>query len=243
MLATHLRPGASVLELGAGTGFQARELERRGFRVTAIDVPQSNYSDERVYPVIDYDGQHFPVRDHSIDVVSSSNVLEHVRDLAQIHRETRRVLRPEGYCVHAMPTGAWRFWTNLSGYADLLPSLLKGIPELRPRGIGPGEARRLAEATIRLARTIGGRILPQRHGETGNAVTELWTFGRRHWIEHFRAHGFEVMAVEPMGLFYTGHMVLGRRWSLAGRRRAARWLGCACVLYKVRPLSTSSARP
>jgi hypothetical protein len=44
----------------------------------------------------------------------------------------------------------------------------------------------------------------------------------------------EIMVVEPMRLFYTGHMLLGRRWSLASRRNASRFLGSACILFKVR---------
>jgi 2-polyprenyl-3-methyl-5-hydroxy-6-metoxy-1,4-benzoquinol methylase len=106
LIASHLRPGARILEIGAGTGQQARELARRGFDITAIEIASSNYSAERVFPIVDYDGRVIPFADASFDIVFSSNVLEHVPDLAQMNREIRRVLRPGGICVHAMPTHA-----------------------------------------------------------------------------------------------------------------------------------------
>ena len=54
-------PGAQILEIGAGTGQQALELQRRGFDVTAIEIPDSNYAANRVYPIVDYDGRHIPL--------------------------------------------------------------------------------------------------------------------------------------------------------------------------------------
>ena len=68
-----------------------------------------------------------------------------------------------------------------------------------------------------------------------NALTELWTFSCRHWVNHFRQHNFEVILAEGMGLFYTGRMIFGQRWSLQSRARAASVLGSACILYKVTP--------
>jgi 16S rRNA A1518/A1519 N6-dimethyltransferase RsmA/KsgA/DIM1 with predicted DNA glycosylase/AP lyase activity len=50
-----------VLEIGAGTGKQALELQRRGFHVTAIEIPTSNYGTDRVYPIIELRRRHhFP---------------------------------------------------------------------------------------------------------------------------------------------------------------------------------------
>src|SRR5262249_61191740 len=89
-------PRARVLEVGAGSGRQARELERRGFQVTAVELPDSNYAAHRVFPIVDYDGAVIPLPDASVDVVFSSNVLEHVPDLARLHAEIRRVLAPGG---------------------------------------------------------------------------------------------------------------------------------------------------
>ena len=47
---------ARILEVGAGTGWQARELATHGYQVSAIDIPTSNHSHARVWEVIDFDG-------------------------------------------------------------------------------------------------------------------------------------------------------------------------------------------
>jgi hypothetical protein len=44
-----------------------------------------------------------------------------------------------------------------------------------------------------------------------------------------------------MGLFYTGHLVLGDRRSLPERRRMASRYGSACHLFELRP--TVEAQP
>jgi SAM-dependent methyltransferase len=231
----HLTPGASVLEIGGGTGYQARRLADHGYKVTAIDVAASNYKEDRVYPVLDYDGKTFPFADGTFDIVVSSNVLEHIGDLAQIHGESRRVLKSDGYGVHVMPTAVWRFWTGIASYVELFQRLGSLLPELLPRRLRLGELIRPVHGLWRIGQVLRAYAVPPRHGEVGNAMTELWRFSRRHWVRHFRQHSFVIMRVEPMGLFYTGHMVLGKRWSLRSRERVASLLGSACVLYKVKP--------
>jgi SAM-dependent methyltransferase len=227
---------ARILEIGAGTGEQALELKRRGFDVIAIEIANSNYALNRQFPIIDYDGKHIPLPDASVDIVFSSNVLEHVPDLAQMHAEIRRVLKPSGYCIHVLPTHSWRLWTTLSSFPDAVVYFFATIPQLLPHALpGHTERRRLASAWYRSARYIGGRLLQRRHGERGTVISELWLFHPQWWRRNFKKNGFTVLRDEPMGLFYTGNMLLGTHLSLAHRERIAGVLGSACRLFKIVP--------
>src|SRR6516164_10485066 len=67
-IASFFPVGARILEIGAGTGKQALELQRRGFEVTAIEVADSNYAAHRVFPIKDYDGRTIPMADGSVDL-------------------------------------------------------------------------------------------------------------------------------------------------------------------------------
>lgn len=234
-----LPPGARVLEIGAGTGYQARQLAGCGFRVTAIDLPSSNYAADRVYPVIEYDGRAIPLPDRSVDIVFSSNVLEHVPDLGALMPEIARVLAPDGWALHILPSPAWRFWTLVAGWVEAGPLLARQCRGLRGALLGAPRLEKLGRWAMDTARLIGGRVLPVRHGERGNALTELWTFSCRYWRRQFEGNGFEVLAVAPMGLFYTGFMVLGPRLSLPARARLGRLAGSACTAYRVRPRTRS----
>lgn len=109
-----LPKGGRLLEIGAGTGWQAKALEARGFEVSAIDVTVSNYKQDRVWPVIDYDGKIIPFSDHSFDIVFSSNTLEHIPHVKEFQSEIKRVLKPEGVALHVVPSATWRFWTNFT---------------------------------------------------------------------------------------------------------------------------------
>ena len=234
-ITTFFNKDAHILEIGGGTGYQAKQLADRGFKIVSIDVPTSNYSGRRVYPVVDYDGRQFPFRDSVFDIVFSSNTLEHILDLDQLYRESRRVLKPKGYWVHVMPSAAWRFWTSVAHYVELFQRWVQVFS--RVCILGNGMLARLKWALGEILKLAYQYAVPPRHGEAGTVITELWSFSRPYWIRSFRRRGFSVLSADPIGLFYTGHMVLGRRWSLNSRERTARFLGSACVIYKISPQS------
>ena len=238
-VAARLKPGARVLELGAGTGSQSLDLARRGFDVVAIDLPTSNYADAREFPVIDYDGRTIPFPDRSFDVVFSSNVLEHVRDLDALHAETQRVLKPGGVCIHVLPTDTWRFWTTISAFPAAPQDLWQLAPDLLPRRFARGELIRLARTGLRAIALATRPIRQRRHGERGNILTELYYFRPEWWRRNFRAHGFEIVDDAPIGLFYTGNMVLPSL-SFERRRQLARTLGSACHLFELRPVQEAT---
>lgn len=230
-----LASGAHVLEIGGGTGYQAKRLAQDGFSVVSIDIPDSNYADRLEFPVQPYDGRSIPFPDASFDVEFSSNVLEHVQDLPRLHSEIRRVLRRDGYCIHLMPTGAWRFWSNVSHYVDLGQRLLSLALRLVPSDLSRRALSDAVSVLFLMVRTARHLAVVRRHGETGNAISEIVTFGKRHWLGHFCRQGFAVEEAVPTGLFYTGYMVLGDQLSLSARQKLANCFGSACVIYKVRP--------
>jgi SAM-dependent methyltransferase len=203
--------------------------------VVAIDLPTSNYADAREFPVIDYDGRTIPFPDQSFDVVFSSNVLEHVCDLDVLHAETQRVLKPGGVCIHVLPTDAWRFWTTISAFPAAPQYLWQLAPDLLPRRVGRSELIRLARTALHAIALATLPFRQRRHGERGNILTEQLYFRPEWWRRNFRAHGFEIVDDAPMGLFYTGHMVLPSL-SFVRRRQLARTLGSACHLFELRPV-------
>jgi SAM-dependent methyltransferase len=243
-IAPYLPPGARVLEVGAGTGRQATDLRARGFAVDAIEIPDSNYAQDRLFPITDYDGRHIPFPDATFDVVFSSNVLEHVPDLANLHAEIRRVLKPDGMCLHVLPTHAWRFWTILSAFPVGFQKAIALTPGVWRRAKSvPRKLLGLLAAPFVALGYILAPLAPRRHGERGNAISELWLFRPQFWRKNFRAHGFDIVRDEPMGLFYTGNFWFGARSSLARRSEWARRLGSACHLFalRVRPMGGRDA--
>lgn len=107
-------PESHILEIGAGTGWQAQALERQGHHVEAIDLASSNYRENMIWPVTDYDGERIPYPPNSFDIVFSSNVLEHIPHLHEFQSEIHRVLKPTGHAIHVVPSSTWSLWTNIT---------------------------------------------------------------------------------------------------------------------------------
>src|SRR5262245_16102006 len=228
-VASHFPQGACVLEIGAGTGRQARDLQQRGFAVSAVDLKGSRYSDNRVFTVVEYDGVTLPFADASFDVVFSSNVLEHVRDLSALYHEMRRVLKPGGYCIHVMPTHTWRLWTALTSFPTAAQWCWRAL---------------IGRAPLRTAiRQCGAALLQPRHGVRGFGYGELWLFRPQWWRRNFIAGGFTIASDEPMNLFYTGNLLFGPHLGFSARQRLAAWLGSSSHLFKLRATTARDPFP
>lgn len=225
-------PGARVLEFGAGTGQQAKFLAEQGFDVVAVDLAASDYAATRIFPIFDYDGVRLPLDSRSVDVIFSSNVLEHVEDLRGVFAEFRRVLRPGGICIHALPTPAWRLWTFITGLGQSLTAALS-LPFSLAR---PGAGKSRSDVLKAKVRNIAGGFIPRAHGTGHNGVGELWSFSPFIWRRKFKTLGFEVIDERPLGLFYTGNLFLAQRLSEPARRRIAKTLGSAVRFYVIRPV-------
>jgi SAM-dependent methyltransferase len=230
-LLPYIPAGARVLEFGAGTGQQARFLADRKFDVVAVDLACSSYSGHQVFPVQDYDGEHIPLKHGSIDVIFSSNVLEHVENVPAIMSEFRRILRPSGFAIHVMPTPSWRLWTFVSGVANAAVA----ATHLPWALIRPAAQQSRWQELKEHVRIIAAGLLPLGHGTSVEGISELYTFSRRAWLKTFRKYGFEVIEDRPLGLFYTGHMLLRDRLPFSRRHALARTLGSATRIYIVKP--------
>lgn len=233
-----LAPGASVLEIGAGAGWQARIFAAHGHPIEAIDLPQSQYREAAEWPVTPYDGVHIPFPDASFDVIFSSNVLEHVERLDELMTEMRRVLKPGGIGIHLLPTSSWRIWATDSHYLLLVQRLLGRFRRARlpsPKGGAP-EARSGTEG--RPARGLA-RFFPPPHGVRGNFVTEAFWFSRARWLAHFRRHGWRVRQCLPNRIFYTRALTMWSGVRLELLRGLSRVLGSSCMIYVVEPEPTA----
>lgn len=210
-----------ILEIGSGNGWQAQLMTALGLNVIALDLPESSNSNK--VQQISFDGTHFPLQNASVDVIYTSNVLEHVPHVEAFQKEIRRVLKLNGSVIHVLPTGSWRWWTSCGFYIRKFHTL-------------PRKFRFQNSTTITSPTLLGirQRVIPERHGAHGTSFTELYSFSRNNWLNIFSRSGWNIERVQANQLFYTGYSILGNKLSLKTRYYLSYFMGSSCVVYILR---------
>ncbi len=103
-----LAPGMTVLDFGCGTCWMSEFLNKMGMHVVALDVSQTALDigrqilamDQRIngdlsLRLVQYDGQHIPLDDASVDRVLCFGAFHHVPNKIGVMEEIHRVMKPD----------------------------------------------------------------------------------------------------------------------------------------------------
>jgi SAM-dependent methyltransferase len=99
------RTGGWAADIGAAAGGNTAVLESLGWRPLALEYSETGavLARSRGLRVSRADAHDLPLQDGSMGVVTALDVLEHLQDDLRAARELRRVLRPDGVLVVAVP--------------------------------------------------------------------------------------------------------------------------------------------
>lgn len=99
--------GKNVLDIGGGMGRFAAELQKKGFKVTVVDIDQQllayGTSHYKSITFIHGDALHLPFKDNTFDEVVMEQIIEHIPQQGQAIREAYRVLRKGGRLIITTP--------------------------------------------------------------------------------------------------------------------------------------------
>ncbi|MFD2892212.1 class I SAM-dependent methyltransferase [Flavobacterium chuncheonense] len=91
-----------VLDIGAGTGDFLVEAKNQGWNVTGIE-PSSKAKEIAISKGVPFSDSLEILEDHSFDVITMWHVLEHVPDLDFQIQQLKRLLKPNGTLIIAVP--------------------------------------------------------------------------------------------------------------------------------------------
>lgn len=132
----------TIVDLGCGLGasydaFSARNGKIQWMGLDIADSQEVKARKRKNLPFYAYDGVHIPLAEHSVDMVYSRQVFEHVRHPEPLLSETYRVLRPGGVFVgstsHLEPFHSRSFWNYTPyGFCVLLQDAGFNSIQVRP---------------------------------------------------------------------------------------------------------------
>ena len=111
-----------VLDIGAGVGYGSKILAEKASAVLAVDLSEEavryaceEYAGENIEMVVG-DGHGLPLASHSVDVVVSFELIEHLQGQQAHLLEINRVLKPDGLTVISTPNRV--FYSQESNQAN-----------------------------------------------------------------------------------------------------------------------------
>lgn len=107
-----MTPG-QALDIGAAGGGNTRVLVKHGWKAAPLEygAEGAEVASERGLPVMRADATRLPIADASLDLVVAFDVLEHIPDDDAAVAEVRRVLRPGGTWLIAVPADP-KLWSD-----------------------------------------------------------------------------------------------------------------------------------
>ena len=164
-----------MVEIGGGAGWQKLFFEKHSYKIRSFDVSSTNYADYQQTLVEMYDGNVLPLNDKSVNIIFSSNTLEHVVSLKTVLQDHQRILKDDGMCLHILPSSQWRLWTIIT---DLIKKFHSTKPHSELSNTVIDEIRafsqrkwieRFSDAGFKVHSVFPGRLF-----YTGNSI-----FGKR----------------------------------------------------------------
>ena len=89
----------TIIDIGAGPGYQAEWFAQQGKSVTAFDMVPPRVD----VPYVTGDAHALPFDDESFDAAWTHHAFEHIRDPLGALLEVSRVLKPNGYLFFTVP--------------------------------------------------------------------------------------------------------------------------------------------
>ena len=203
-----------ALELGCGSGEHSKHLAFYCKTLIALEYNQGRLttrSDDKTTFMIGDAQDLSQFSDDEMDLVLSSNLIEHVADPVQCLRECSRVVKQNGLIIHTVPNRTWKTVGLLLYYPHLLRTAFRPLfssgqsdkaeisktstskidHNLRPRDL-----------TEPLKRKLLRKLLPSPHGISKGNFSELASWGEKRWTRVFHKSGLEVVEIVRLPFYF-----------------------------------------
>jgi SAM-dependent methyltransferase len=220
-----------VLEIGCGDGTSTRRLAQRFDQVIGLEINPARLAvqpdDPAVYLI--GDGQRPPLAKHSVDLIVSVAVFEHLPDPEGTMRRLTELLRAGGAMLHFMPHWHWKLLQLGLFFPDKLRKELRGLSRAlagrkRPKTSKYHQGRETNNPMRSTRRRWYHHLVPRIHGEADSHWAEARAWTDQRWRALYEQAGLEVVDVmaapfhSPYGFGLKRMARLGRTVGLTSAR-------------------------
>jgi len=199
-----------ALELGCGDGRHSKYLASYCKKLFALEYNESRLavnSDGKTAFVVGDAQDLWRFGDSEMDLIFSSNLIEHLPQLARCLAECRRVTKPEGLIIHTVPNRTWKFFHLLLYYPF-------GIKVAFWRLVSPDKSASLIESVssktaidsslrpLGATHSLKKNLLPKVHGIGKSHFSEFRNWGEKHWINIFENNGLKVVKIVRLPFYF-----------------------------------------
>lgn len=203
------------LELGCGSGENSKYLASYCNNLFALEYNKDRLtarSNEKTTFMIGDAQDLSRFKDNEMDMIFSSNLIEHLANLNSCLSECRRVAKNDALIIHTVPNRIWKLANFLLYYPFQIKKVFRRIfvsdvpvQTVSSKGLESKIDNNLRE--INRAGTLKKRLLqiliPEIHGISKSNIIEFKNWGEKYWLKAFAENGLEVINIVRMP-FYTG---------------------------------------
>ncbi len=198
-----------ALELGCGRGEHSKHLGYYCKRLIALEYDESKltaHSDATTTFVVGDAQDLSQFNEGEMDLIFSSNVIEHLPNIEQCLAECRRVVKDRGLIIHTVPNRTWKVFKLILYYPYVIKTMLTRLIWTKAGGVQRSRPR--LDSNLKPIEDGGcllrKRLLPPVHGISKTHLSEFIRWGERHWIDTFENNGLSVMDIVRLP-FYFGY--------------------------------------
>ena len=199
-----------ALELGCGSGKYSKHLAYYCKKLIAMEFNKdrlTEQSDDKTTFIVGDAQDLSRFGDGEMDLIFSSNLIEHLPDIDRCLAECRRVIKPERLITHTVPNRTWKLFHMLLYYPF-------GIKVLFWRLFYPGKSASLLESIcpntgvdsslrpLRDTHSLKKNLLPKIHGISKSHFSEFKNWGQRRWINIFESNGLKVVKIIRLPFYF-----------------------------------------
>lgn len=197
-----------ALELGCGSGKDSKHLARYCKKLTALEYNESRLTecnDEKTTFVIGDAQDLSRFSDNKMDLIFSSNLIEHLPNLDKCLAECKRVAKKDGLIIHTVPNRTWKFFHLLLYYPFGIKVVLwRLFSENKSMVLSEllGEETNIDSSLRPVKSSLISNLLPKTHGISKSHIREFMVWAEKRWIAQFERNGLKIVEIIRLPFYF-----------------------------------------